>query len=217
MTTDASDAYRAVTLGRDAEAARLLTGKPRRGAQMDVLTQLDKILPDVAARAASIRLDQMDNATPCAAFRVRDLFDHMIGGAAQFAPQLRGEPVPADVAVLTDADRHAAMKRALEDLLDAAKAPGAFDRPVQLPFGTVPGVVLARFLTVDGMVHRWDLGRAVGERYEPPADLAEAVLASARELIAPELRDGTTFAAEVEVAADAPAITRLVAFTGRQP
>lgn len=182
---------------------------------MDLVQQLETIVPDLDHVAAQVRPDQFDNPTPCAAFKVRDLFDHMIGGASQFAPQLRGEPVGDPPAPLDDDARPGAFKAALDDILDAAKAPGAFERTVQLPFGQVPGSVLVQFLTVDGMVHTTDLARATGQDYSPDEALVTEVLASARALIAPAMRDGDTFAAETPVPDDAPALTKLVAFTGR--
>lgn len=107
------------------------------------------------------------------------------------------------------------MSAALDDLLAAAKAPGAFDREVTLAFGDVTGEVLVRFLTVDGMVHASDLARSTGQEYAPSDELAGEVLAAAQALIQPQMRDGDTFAAETPVADDAPNLTRLVAFTGR--
>jgi uncharacterized protein (TIGR03086 family) len=184
---------------------------------MDVIEQLETILPSVDEMAGRVTPDQFDNATPCANFRVRDLFDHMIGGASQFAPQLRGtEPTDAvDPNTLRDDERPAALKAALTELLGAVNAPGALGRTVTLPFGEVPGQVLARFLTVDGMVHAWDLAQATGQEYNPPPALAATVLATAHDLIAPEMRDGDTFAAEAAVGDDAPPLIHLVAFTGR--
>jgi uncharacterized protein (TIGR03086 family) len=195
----------------------MITATPLGGEMpMDVIEQLDVILPQVEATAGRIPLSDFDNDTPCAAYKVRDLFDHMIGGASQFAPQLRGEePKAFDPATLADGERHVALKEALHELQAAAKAPGALGRTVRLPFGEVPGEVLARFLTVDGMVHTWDLAAATGQRYDPPASLATDVLATAESLIAPEMRDGDTFAAAVPVGDDAPAVERLAAFTGR--
>ena len=181
---------------------------------MDVMQQIDQILPNLTQLARKVGTEDMGRDTPCAKFAVRDLYDHMIGGASQFAPQLRGA-TPGEPPTLTDAERPAAFERAIEELHDAIKAPGAMERTVNLPFGAVPGSVLAAFLTVDGMCHTWDLSRAMGVDYEPPAELAEAVLATARQLIAPEMRDGDTFAAETPITDDAPAVERLVAFTGR--
>jgi uncharacterized protein (TIGR03086 family) len=184
---------------------------------MGVIGQLESILPAVSEVAERVRPGQFDDPTPCAKFAVRDLFDHMIGAASQFAPQLRGQTQPAsiDSNALSDAERPAVLRAALEDLLAAVKAPGALGRTVQLPFGAVPGEVLARFLTVDGMVHTWDIATATGQYYDPSNALVDAVLATARDLIAPDLRDGDTFAPETAVADGAPAIVRLAAFTGR--
>jgi uncharacterized protein (TIGR03086 family) len=184
---------------------------------VEVISQLESILPTVCDVADRVRPEQFDDPTPCATFAVRDVFSHMIGGASQFAPQLRGKTPPAPVypRALSDAERPAALRAALEDLLAAVKAPGALGQTVQLPFGAVPGEVLARFLTVDGMVHTWDLATATGQDYDPGDALAGAVLATARDLIAADMRDGDTFAAETAVADNAPAIVRLAAFTGR--
>ena len=180
---------------------------------MDVIAQLDEIVPAVSNLAAGVRPDQIDNETPCANFRVRDLFDHLIAAGA-IAAQLRGE-TPEAPPTLTDDERPIALKAGLADLLDAAKTPGAGERTVTLPFGAIPGEVVLRFLTVDGMTHATDIARATGQTYEPDPALVEEVLASARALIAPEMRDGETFAAETPVPADATALTRLIAFTGR--
>ncbi len=185
------------------------------GSPMDLIEQLEIILPALQERIAQVPVENLDEPTPCSAFRIRHLLDHLIGGASAFAPQLRGDDRPGEPPTLTDETRSAAAITAIDELLAAAKSPGAFERIVQLPFGAVPGEVLARFLTVDGMVHTWDLARATGTPYDPPAALTSSVLASARELIGPELRDGDTFADEVVAPADASPLIQLVAFTGR--
>jgi len=183
---------------------------------MNVIEQLDIILPELCERIARVPVEKFDEATPCSAFRIRDLFDHLYGGASAFGPQLRGSAEPAvEPPAPTDETRPAAVVAAIEELLAAAKSPGAFERTVQLPFGAVSGEVLARFLTVDGMVHTWDLARATGTAYEPSGELATEVLASARDLIRPEMRDGDTFAEQVTAPADASPLVQLVAFTGR--
>ncbi len=186
-----------------------------KGSPMDLIEQLGIILPAVQERIAQVPVEHLDDPTPCSAFRIRDLLDHIIGGASAFAPQLRGDDPPGEPPPLTDETRLIAAITALDELLAAAKSPGAFERIVRLPFGEVSGEVLARFVTVDGMVHTWDLARATGTPYDPPDELTLSVLASARELIGPELRDGDTFADEVPAPAGASPLIQLVAFTGR--
>jgi uncharacterized protein (TIGR03086 family) len=182
---------------------------------MDLITQLETIVPDISDLADGVAPDQYGAPTPCSGFAVRDLMDHMIGGASAFGPQLLGGAPGEPPDDLTDEARPKALRSALDSLLEAAKAPGAFESSVELPFGTVPGEVLVRFLTVDGMVHSSDLARATGQAYQPDEALAAEVLGSARALIAPEMRDGDTFAAEVPAPAGADPLTALVAFTGR--
>lgn len=186
---------------------------------METTEQLDVVLPALAGIASRIAPGQMTNPTPCARFTVRDLFDHMIGGAGFFAAQFRGEPVPeppAPGADLTGVDPAATLRAALDELAQAVKVPGALERSIVAPFGEVPGAVVAQFLVLDGMVHTWDLARATGQRYDPPDELTGEVLAFARAAIAPAMRDGDTFAAEVSAPDGATNLEKLVAFTGRQ-
>ena len=131
-------------------------------------------------------------------------------------PACRGNP-PADIADNVadgpDVVQHAGA--ALGDLIAAINSPGALDRTVTTPFGEMPGAAFARFVVLDGLVHGWDLATATGQPYEPSADLVAAVDGFARQSIAASMRDGDTFAAEVNPPAGATPIEQLAAFTGR--
>lgn len=214
---------RLVALGRDREAARRHTRAPSQtvhttGGTVNPNEQLDVILPSLVDLARAITPDQLGNPSPCAAFDVRGVLCHMIGGAGFFAAQFCGEPAPVPPAPDTDLggdDPVATFVAAMEALHAAIASPGALDRTVVAPFGEVPGEVAARFLALDGMVHGYDLATATGQAYAPPGPLVEEVMAFAAQAIVPEMRDGDTFAAAVEPAADATPIVRLAAFTGR--
>lgn len=185
---------------------------------METTEQLEVILPSLVEIAGNVEPDQMGNPSPCRDFDVRGVFNHMIGGARFFAAQFRGEAPPEPPAPGTDLtgdDPIATFTAAMDELLAATKAPGALERTVVAPFGSVPGSVVARFLTLDGMVHAYDLASATGQTYAPPEELAAEVLAFAKGAIAPEMRDGDTFAAEVTPPAGASSLVRLVCFTGR--
>ncbi|MCU1447833.1 MAG: hypothetical protein JWP02_3 [Acidimicrobiales bacterium] len=178
---------------------------------MEPLSQLGQLAPLLAGVVGGISVDQLDRPTPCAAFTVRGVLEHMIGGATMFAAAYRGEPATApDVG-----DVLAGFGPALADLGAAISAPGALDRTVAAPFGEVPGETFARFVVLDGLVHGWDLATATGQTYGPPAELVAAVDEFAHHTLDP-LRDGQTFAAAVEPAEDASPIERLVAYTGRR-
>jgi uncharacterized protein (TIGR03086 family) len=91
------------------------------------------------------------------------------------------------------------------------------DRVLKLPFGEIPAPVFLRFLAFDLIVHSWDLATATGQTFAPPDELVAEADAFARQAVAPEMRDGDTFAAEVDPPAGASVLERLVAFSGRQP
>jgi uncharacterized protein (TIGR03086 family) len=228
-TSRHDETSRLIAIGRDRDAANLhmdrhveAVGKPSEPhteleATLDSIEQLDVILPALNDVARNVRPDQMTNATPCSDFTVRDVFNHMIGGAGFFAAQFRGEAppeAPPDGTDLTGNDPVATFTDAIHALAEAAKQPGALERTVVSPFGEVPGDVVARFLALDGMVHTWDLATATGQTYDPPEPVVVEVLAFARQAIAPEMRGGP-FGSEVPTPSDATRLQELVAFTGR--
>jgi uncharacterized protein (TIGR03086 family) len=207
---------RLVIHGRDREAAALavrhLSGPSLQGGTMDPREQLDQLAPVLGGVVSQIGTGQLDEATPCTDFDVRDVLEHMIGGATAFAAAFRGEPAPST----GGGDPLGRFGQAMTGLTDAVRAPGALDRTIAAPFGDVPGEAFARFVVLDGLVHGWDLATATGQPYEPPATLVAEVDAFAREAIVPAMREADMFAAPAEAPPDATPIERLAAFTGRR-
>jgi uncharacterized protein (TIGR03086 family) len=205
--------------GRDREAVDKLAAAlqaPVRtadeGKTMDGVQQLDEIIPLLRRVVAGLTPAQYDDPTPCRAFTVEGVLEHMIGGAIRFAPAFRGGPSPEPAAAGDTLERwHAATA----ELLAAVHAEGAQDRTIASPFGEVDGAFFARYVAFDGLMHAWDLGRATSQEIEIRPEVVAAVDGFARSLLGPELRDGDTFAAEQEPPAGASALDRLAAFTGR--
>jgi len=181
---------------------------------MDPITQLEQLGPHLGGVVGRLTPDQLDAPTPCAELTVEGVLDHMIAGATAFAAAYRGE-APAETDEPAERDPLAAFGPALGDLVAAITAPGALDRTIATPFGELDGTTFARYVVLDGLVHGWDLATATGQPYAPPDELVAEADACARQLIEP-LRDGRTFAAAVEPAADAPPLERLANFTGRR-
>lgn len=180
---------------------------------MDPRHQLDDILPRLNELVGSLSDAQLDAPTACAKFAVRDILEHMIGGATMFAGAFRGV-APVDRSGETDLV--ATFPTAMADLQEAVHSPGALERTIAAPFGEVPGDAFARFVALDGLVHGWDIATATGQAYEPPSEIVTEVDAFARQAISDGMRDGDTFAAAVEPPAHASPLVQLVAFTGRQ-
>lgn len=178
---------------------------------MGPLEQLDEVGSLLGKVVSNIAPDQLDNPTPCAKFAVRDVLDHMIGGATQFAAAFRNE-MPGTPPADNQLENFAPV---LGDLVASINGDGALEQTVEAPFGPVPGEVFARFIALDGLVHGWDMATATGQSYEPSDQLVAEVTAFATGALDP-LRDGDTFANATEVGADASPIEKLVALTGRR-
>lgn len=178
--------------------------------------QLSTILPTLSAMVDRIGPSQLNNATPCAKFTVHDVLDHMIvlGGAFAYwfrgaeAPELNAPPVYGWVPA-------AEFRKAMDDLLDAVKSPGAMERTIAAPIGEMPGSTFAQFVAFDGLIHGWDLASATGLDYGLPPAVIASVDEFARGALTSEMRDGDTFKAATPAPEDASQLERLVAFSGR--
>ncbi|MCZ7528221.1 MAG: TIGR03086 family metal-binding protein [Acidimicrobiia bacterium] len=187
---------------------------------MDGFEQLDLAIPALGKLVEGVRRDQLDDPTPCARWKVRDLLAHLVEGGHMFAEAFRGAPVRdisrPDPGVIGD-DPAKAFAGSFADFTAAIRAPGAMDRTLTLPFGEVPAPVFLRLAAFDLTVHAWDVATATGQRFDPPDDLVAEADEFARQALGPETRDGDTFAVAVEPPPGANRLERLVAFSGRQP
>jgi uncharacterized protein (TIGR03086 family) len=88
-----------------------------------------------------------------------------------------------------------------------------------VPFGDgeAPAAMMARILSLEFLVHAWDYAEAVGKPVEVPDARSESVLEWAQGIITPDGRVRAGFDDPIEVPADASALDRLLAFTGRRP
>jgi uncharacterized protein (TIGR03086 family) len=159
-----------------------------------------------------IAKDDESKQTPCREFDVAKLTDHLmnsittIGGVAgaQFPERDRGDSVERQVAL------------AARPALDAWRHRG-LDGTV--PFGSneAPAKVMAGILSLEFLVHAWDYAKATGREVTAPDALSDYVMGLAKTVITPQGRSNVGFDDPVDVAADAGALDRLIAYTGRQP
>lgn len=157
-------------------------------------------------------------ATPCSEWTVRDLVNHLTGEQLWVPSLLAGRTVAEvgdrfDGDVLGD-DPVAAWTAAAGAARAAFAGAGALDRTVHLSYGEQPAADYCAEMTVDAIVHAWDLAVGVGaDRTMDPA-----ALGFARARLAPYedgLASSGVFAPPVPVPADADPQTRLLALTGR--
>lgn len=175
-------------------------------------------LEEFTERVHAVPDDRWDSPTPCSAWSVHDLVNHLVSEHLWAPHLLRGETM-ADVGdryggdvVGDDPDSAwgvaaAGSKTAWQDATD--------DQVVHLSFGDVPAAEYAEQMLLDLTVHGWDLARAAGLDEEMDPEVTEHVLAYA-EAHADVFQQTGLFAAPVEVDSDASG-DRLLALLGRHP
>jgi len=88
-----------------------------------------------------------------------------------------------------------------------------------VPFGQgeAPAKMMVGVLSIEFLVHAWDYAMAIGHRVTAPDSLSDYVMGLAKTIITPEGRANVGFDDPVDVPADADALDRLIAYTGRNP
>ncbi|MDQ6674034.1 MAG: TIGR03086 family metal-binding protein [Chloroflexota bacterium] len=187
----------------------------------DPIALLSRALDQTGALVARVRPDQARLPTPCRAWDVRALINHVVHDVQQFTMMARGGQWAAqDTDVIGD-DWAGAYRQAAIALLAAWQQEGALDGTVQLPVGEVSGEWRVSQQIADLAVHGWDIARATGQATNLDPELAQVSLAWARQNLQPQFRgaegSGRAFGAEVVVPEDAPVYDRLAGFFGRDP
>ena len=163
--------------------------------------------------------DQLDGPTPCPDFDVRALVGHLIGVLQRVAVVGRGED-PMKAPFVADAPPEqwpAAWARGARDVEAVWSDDPVLDRELRVPWTTMPGRDVAGIYTSELTLHTWDLAQATGQKPAWDGEVVAASLAAMQTQLPADGREQFPFAAVVEVPADAPAIDRLVAWSGRRP
>jgi uncharacterized protein (TIGR03086 family) len=185
---------------------------------MDASDQTRTALSGLATLVHATSASQLDNATPCQKWAVRDLLNHVVGGGYMFATCVAGgtvDPSNAPGDLLGD-DHAAAFDGAVAAFESALAGTGDLSTPVTLPFGTMPADVALRIAAADLLVHSWDLAQATGQPFDPSPDFVASATPFFQQFLQPPMRDGDMFADAVAAPPGATAIEQLVAFSGRQ-
>jgi uncharacterized protein (TIGR03086 family) len=188
---------------------------------MDAITAAHRTDPIVAKLISGLTADQRDLPTPCAGWTVHDLLAHMCLASDKATRALTDagpvEGMPVDYL----ADGPSSGWATAAAALDAAATPDALGGVRQMPFAAVPvevpGEVVLSAVTVDHLVHAWDLATASGQPFDADDELVGWALALVRASVPIEGRTGHPFGPVVAVAGDASLTEQLVAYTGRQP
>jgi uncharacterized protein (TIGR03086 family) len=164
---------------------------------------------------------QLSNPTLCTEWTVKDLLNHMIGGATMFAVSAEQGSIPDDMLGKlmggdnVGSDPQGAWATASTRALTAFEAPGVMEKIVKLPFGEMPAGIALDIAIFDVATHAVDLARATGQHVTDD-ELLEVALATGRQMVGPELRTPGVFGDEQAINGSASAEDRLLAFAGRK-
>lgn len=188
---------------------------------MDLITALDEVGTEFGRLVDGTAAARLGDTTPCTEFTVKDLINHVTGGALMFAVGFEQGSVPDEELgkIMGDCvgdDPSGAYAAASERVRTAYHAPGALEGMVSLPFGEFPREAAMGIAVFDVAVHAWDLAQATGQELRLSEDLAEEILELGRMMGIDQYR-GMMFAEEVVVVETTPAWDRVAAYSGRQP
>ncbi|GAA2270495.1 TIGR03086 family metal-binding protein [Actinomadura luteofluorescens] len=179
----------------------------------------------MAGLLADVRDSQLTGPTPAEGMPLGALIDHVDGltlaftwAAAKDFPDGPSQPPSADAARLAPGWRARVPER-LDALAAAWRSPDAWQGMTQAGGIDLPSDQAGHVAMNELVVHGWDVSRALGRPYDAGADEIEACLA----FVAPSVEQSGgkgvpgLFGPAVEVGADASALDRLIAMTGRDP
>jgi uncharacterized protein (TIGR03086 family) len=174
---------------------------------------------------ALVRDDDLRKPTPCPAYTLGDLIEHVGGLALAFAGAARkdsakyGNKTPSGDASRLGADWRERIPRDLGTLAEAWRAPGAWTGMTRIAGMDAPAAMVGLTAADEVAVHGWDIARALGQPY----DCEPAVLEGARNFLtqfsSPDAPAGpeVMFGPSRELPGDAPLLDRVVALAGRDP
>jgi uncharacterized protein (TIGR03086 family) len=181
---------------------------------------LQRVVNETTRLVDSLGPDQLGNDTPCSEWTVRDVVNHITGGATLFAISAEQGSVPDDMlGQLMGGDNIGSDYKAAWATA-SNRAMSAFDgldlsKLVILPFGEMPAGVALNIAVFDVATHATDIAESTGQTIAD-TELLEAALEMGKQMIGPELRMPGVFDAEQACPTDAPITKRLLAFSGRK-
>jgi uncharacterized protein (TIGR03086 family) len=179
-------------------------------------------LADLVTR---IEQDDLTIPTPCPAYTLGDLVDHVGGMALAFTGAARkdtghsGDQAPAGDASRLPADWRDRIPRDLATLAQAWRQPAAWTGMTRVGGGDFPAETAGAALIDELVVHGWDVARATGQPYECETELLDAAQGFLAQFASPQAPAGpeVAFGPARLLPDDAPLLDRVVALAGRDP
>jgi uncharacterized protein (TIGR03086 family) len=165
------------------------------------------------ATVTATRPDGWDAPSPCSEWNARDVVSHVVGNHRWLAASVREDETRP---MADDEDPVEAWRGAYRTVLAVTEDPAAMATILDSPMGKMPlEQMLGSFVSMDLLVHTWDLARAVGADEQ----LDEDSVAQAYEAMKPlddQIRQPGVFGPKLEPPAGADTQTQFLYFLGRR-
>jgi uncharacterized protein (TIGR03086 family) len=178
---------------------------------VDEFTSAEQALAAVRHVVATIGDVDLHRPTPCPDWDVAALADHLIDTISRL-----GAAAGVQTAPPTGDSIDQRIQQATQPILAGWRRRGLVD-DVVFSGRTLPANLALGIVSLELVVHGWDFAVALHRPLEVSDAHAAFVLGSAQQTLTAESRVVAGFDPPVEVPANAGAIDRLIAFTGRDP
>jgi uncharacterized protein (TIGR03086 family) len=177
----------------------------------------------LADLVASVKDDELGKPTPCPAYTVGDLVEHVGGLALAFTAAANkdrnehNERAGAGDASRLGDDWRTRIPRDLAALAEAWRQPGAWTGMTRIAGGDSPAEVVGLVAADELVVHGWDVASALGQPYDAEPELVEAARSFLAMFASPDAPAGpdVAFGPSREVPGDAPPLHHVLALAGR--
>lgn len=183
---------------------------------MDPIERIESATTFAAGKVKAVTPDDLSKPTPCAEFDVRALLNHVIVGMEMLRVAAEGGKPSLPDGEQFGSDPGAVYDERRASLLTALRGDGVLDRNWEMPFGSMPGSMMAGIAFMEHLAHAWDVAKATGQ----DTTLPEVLVKECAEAVAPMdamLRMPGVCGPAVTVGDDASAQDKFIAFMGRQP
>jgi uncharacterized protein (TIGR03086 family) len=183
-----------------------------------VTEALEQAIASTRQILTGVSKQQLTDDTPCAAWKVSDLINHIVGGQYFFEAGAKGAPPAGGDTDFSATDFVSAFDEGAQRCVAAFNEDGVMEKMLTLPFGQMPGSAFVGLAATDTFAHGWDLARATGQNTDLDPALAAQLLVGAKQAISPAFRseEGHVFGLEQTAPAGACTADQLAAFLGRK-
>jgi uncharacterized protein (TIGR03086 family) len=178
--------------------------------RMDPLTAAEAVLAALQPVLRRLTAEDQPKPTPCADFTCHGLAVHLLASMRDV-----GGMAGVDVVRPESGSLESKMSQMADQAIAGWRTRG-LEGAVPLPDGSdFPAAMAASLLSIELMLHGWDIAESSGQRLVVADPLVEYVRSLAAHII-PGGR-GRSFRDEVDARADADALERFAAYAGRSP